>query len=277
MKVNLIFLAFLLIFCVKCEKRTEKGSDNGSPSGSDSVRRNLCYPVKISGLENTSSIFLYDTMGRLLESQYTHWNPLVIIQKFNYDNEGKITEIVSNTKALYSDFLISYDLEGRIVSIINPGTNIHSIYEYNDDNQVNKVINSYPESWPIQYILEYSSGDDDNPVKVQTIDAGISEYITLEYDDYNRPFHNSGVNASLLNLSYDLGPAYMLHLTHNITKFTRYNGDGQMVEQINYSYTYNSNNLPVQKEFTFFDGERNRDITIHYQYSCRLDTIKSRR
>lgn len=267
MKIKFI-LAILLILCVNCEKATEKESEEGS----DNESNTKCYPVKTFSSESTrvNTVFLYDTNGRLSESIYTHWTPLVIVQKYNYDNEGKITECVTNTNEIYSNFTVSYDLKGRIDSIVILDREWFSTYEYNDNNQLYKVKFYFAPSRLNQYMLEYSSADDNNPVKVHAIDAdGVPESITLKYDNYNLPFHNTEVNAPLLNLFYSQDNEFALYLTHNITQFTRYNVTGQLVEQINYKYTYNSDKFPIQKDYTFYDGEQRRDITKYYQYTYK--------
>jgi len=269
MKIKLIIPAILLILCVNCEKAIEKGSEEGS----DNESNTKCYPVKTFSSESTrvNTVFLYDTTGRLSESIYTHWTPLVEVQKYYYDNEGKITESVTNlTEFSGFNFTVSYDLKGRIDSIRFQDSSIYSTYEYNENSQLYKVKFYFAPSRLNQYTLEYSSADDNNPVKVHAIDAdGVPESITLKYDDYNLLFHNSEVNAPLLNLFYAQDNEFALYLTHNITQFTRYNGTGQMVEQINYNYTYNSDKFPIQKEYTFYDGEQKRDVTIYYQYSWK--------
>lgn len=255
MKYLLLIATIILMISCNSDDTVYESQDN-APSGS-LIKMEIYYPKTDV---NSSNTYFYNKQGKVsstlgesrTSTEYAHYTT-----SFSYNSNGQIwkssTQYEESTD--YTEFGFENGLITSSLRYRNNGDILHSVYNYNDDNQlINKQhFNADNEAAAVVTITFNTNGNIEH-THSEPINGDIKDY-TYEYDIYNNP------QASLFEnqeLSKVVGNSF-----NNITNTILTRNYNQSTEII-VEHTYNAAGYPLtSKEYMY--GDLETQVTYTYQ------------
>ena len=203
------------------------------------------------------------SQGSLLKMIRIREGDSIYYRSFQYDDQSRLISILdSNNNGYKSNFIISYDAQGKpsqvtaggsistfeldnkgriIKKLVQPSgqqeATVENTFSYDSNGRL--IADSVYSYWTkeVYSIISYSYDQAGNVIEIKTVDKNSGMVLVQKqcsYDNHSNPLDAKSVMTYLLNSGYDV-PNGRNNLLKEVYQ------DGTIV---NYIYEYNSNSLP---------------------------------
>lgn len=236
---------------VTTETYQSSDNKNGNYSISDT------YNYEYSNNVRTKSTQKNTTVNGSTTSTYTS------ITIYEYTNDGKISKVTTNT-TFSNDapeaYAILYEYTNGLLSKITEDDGAGGLHsrpvEVNSQGWITKEV--YPS---IEYRHEYDA--DGNPTRTETWLSNQKTQTTInEYDT------KQNINQLLYPTQKGAPPTFYgnSNYTHNITRYSVYNGSDVLTGETLYTYEYNNHGYPVTQSYTSTSTSYQGQASTTYTY-----------
>lgn len=275
-KVNALVLGLAVLLAFACEKNN---NPEVTPNVSNNQNAPKCVATSWQAVATNPAIsgqYEYDNQSRIIKAKYytdIYWTYQLEIQ---YNNAGAIQEIIGRnvaTNAVLERIIYDYNPGGQLIKRTYYTTNFAgqygltnwNTYEYNAANKLNKI-------------NHYQPADPNVAVAFSTITYPGPDQVTMEiysftnsspflghryentYDSRKKPQPFVGIRPTD---DFDLLSEGNL----TIEKHTTYSGSDSTTVIKNFTYQYNENGFPTEKNISW-NGNAPA-LTEIFNYTCQ--------
>lgn len=209
------------------------------------------------------TVYNYDSLFNLIQKQ----SPTLLLNKFIYNEEGKLKEIIDQTD---QSIVVQYGNKnsrtaGLITKIEFP--TYYETYQYNSLDKISEIKNVIDDNNALTNRFDYDSNGN---VISQTLPG--EKTMHYEYDAFGHIIKQTDVMGNITQIKWNQQDKVTEFIDANKNKYLfEYDNNGQLIKKIDATnaqtnYQYNAAGLLIQET----DAAGN---TIHYQYDAARNLI----